>query len=101
LYTALENNAFKPRLEDVVVEETKGWLVKHLDSSEDDNDCETDDEDDAPPSKAERLTEFIEALPFCTPMVMGFLCLGVKANSDWFYCPCCSHMKIWYYIMPR
>jgi predicted FMN-binding regulatory protein PaiB len=84
-------DAFQPKREDNVVEATKIWLKKYLHSTkdkEDNEDCETDDEDDAPSSKLERLTEFVEALPFCTPMIMGFHISQNKANSDWCYCPC-------------
>jgi hypothetical protein len=90
--------AFQPKREDEVVEATKIWLEKYLhstDVNDDNKDCETDDEDDSPPSKLERLTEFVAALPFCTPTIMGFHNSEDKTNTDWCYCPCGPHMKIW------
>jgi hypothetical protein len=94
-FPTLDYNAFQPKCEDDVVEATKIWPEKYLDSTKDNKDCETDNKDDAPPLKLERLTEFVKALPFCMPMIMGFHTLQNKANCDGCYCPCGPHMKIW------
>jgi hypothetical protein len=83
--------------EDRVLHETKTWLhqQKWVTDEEDGEESETDDEMDAPPSKLEVHVEFLEALPLCMPMIMGFHTSFNEHNVQWCYCPCGPHMKLW------
>jgi hypothetical protein len=80
--------------EDRALEETKKWFHKQ-EWFTDEEDTEMDDEDDAPPSKVTLHVEFLEALPFCIPMIMGFHTSFNEHNGQWCYCPCGPHMSIW------